>query len=244
MPANINVTVNNLPIVTLLANNGVTFCQSDSSILSTTFNTSNKYQWYINNLLLVNDTLNNIVAKTSGLYTLKVKDLNRCEQKADTTITVNALPAKPLITKELNELVSSASNGNQWLLNKLLIPNATSKRITISQIGNYQVFVTDLNGCKSDTSSPFVYSSVAQIIDVENLINLYPIPANQNFSLSSTYPITELVINDWSGKVVLNKTIENSNEIINVANLASGVYAVKLLVTNVGWITKTISIVR
>ncbi len=240
----ISLSINPLPVVNLFANNGVTFCQSDSSILSTTFNPGNKYQWYLNNQLLVNDTLNNIVARTSGLYTLNVKDLNTCEQHADTNITVNALPATPFITKESNELVSSALNGNQWLLNQLLIPNVTSKRLTISQIGNYQVFVTDLNGCKSDTSAPFVYTSVARINDAENLISLYPIPANQNFSLNSSYPIIELVIHDWSGKIVMSKNVENANEIINVSNLAPGIYAVKILVNNIGWITKTISIVR
>lgn len=240
----ISLSINPLPVVNLTTNNGVAFCQGDSSVISATSNPGNTYQWFLNNQTLVNDTLYQIATKTSGVYMVKVKDINACQQQADTTITVNALPATPVITKESNELVSSALNGNQWLLNQLLIPNATSKRLTISQIGNYQVFVTDLNGCKSDTSAPFVYTSVARINDAENLISLYPIPANQNFRLNSSYPIIELVIHDWSGKTVMSQNVENTNEIINVANLAPGIYAVKILVNNIGWITKTISIVR
>jgi hypothetical protein len=76
--------------------------------------------------------------------------------RAMVTVTINALPATPVITASGSttfctggsvDLTSSAASGNVWS------NTATTATITVNTTGNYSVTVTDANGCSS-VSSP------------------------------------------------------------------------------------------
>jgi hypothetical protein len=82
---------------------------------------------------------------------------NGCSGKTTVTITVRQAPDKPTVTRNGNELVSSATSGNQWLKNGVVIPGATSQTYLPSTSTNYSVITTDANGCSSLPSDPFNY---------------------------------------------------------------------------------------
>ncbi len=67
-------------------------------------------------------------------------------------ITVNPLPAQPVITQNGDQLTTNATGNLLWST------GGTSQTITPPSSGSYTVTVTDVNGCSS-TSAPFSYTA-------------------------------------------------------------------------------------
>ncbi len=103
---------------------------------------------------------------TAGTFNYYVAQMNAAGYegpRAMVTVTVNALPATPVIsasgattfcTGGSVDLTSSATSGNVWST------NATTASITVSTSGSYTVTVTDVNGCTA--------TSAATTINVSN----------------------------------------------------------------------------
>lgn len=147
------VTVNTLPvkpIINLIGDS--TFCAGDSVSLVTN---------YSNNIVWSNrDTVSTIVAKSSGLYSVRYTDANGCSATSNTkTISVNNNPSTPLITTSGSlefcdgnsvTLTSSSAANNRWS------NGDTSNAITVSAGGNYNVKVIDANGCEAVSQNVLV----------------------------------------------------------------------------------------
>ncbi len=152
-----------------VSNNGpTTFCEGGSVYLNSSATSGN--QWYKNNILMDGETDQSLFVKTSGNYSVTVTNNNGCisnGSSSPTTVTVNALPNKPTITSTGStiicagssvQLTSSASAGNQWFRNGILIVGATSANYIATLQGNYSVQVTNASGCGSMISNPtYVY---------------------------------------------------------------------------------------
>ncbi|MDI1235338.1 MAG: T9SS type A sorting domain-containing protein, partial [bacterium] len=121
-----------------------TFCEGDSVRLTSSI--SNTYLWS-------NGSINqSITVKTSGNYTVTVKDIKGCPlPSAPSTINVNNAPIASITTNksttfcEGDNVVLSASNGASFLWSN----NETSSSITVSNSGTYNLIVKDNIGCTS-----------------------------------------------------------------------------------------------
>jgi PKD repeat protein len=154
-PSNaITVTVNPLPAAPSITPGGpTTFCAGGSVTLTSSSATSNLWS-------PGGATTQSITATASGSYTVQFTDGNGCSAtSAPTVVTVNALPATPVITPGGPTtfcaggsvvLTSSSATGNLWSPG-----GATTQSITATAAGSYTVQVTDVNGC-SATSAPTV----------------------------------------------------------------------------------------
>ena len=134
--------------------NGVlTFCSGDSVLLSSSL--ANSYLWSNG------ATTRNIYAKVSGNYTVIVYDIYGCPSPVsdNTTVNVNALPAKPLLSPTGNQSVCS---GDSILITAPLSSSylwsnaAVSQSIYIKNTGNYSVKVKNATGCQSISSDPVI----------------------------------------------------------------------------------------
>ena len=104
---------------------------------------------------------------TAGSFTYYVSQANANNdesQRIAITVTVNALPATPVITANgattfctggSVDLSSSAATGNVWST------TATTASITVTTSGSYTVTVTDVNGCASTSAATTVNVSNA-----------------------------------------------------------------------------------
>jgi gliding motility-associated-like protein len=104
---------------------------------------------------------------SSGNYAVTVKSAAGCVS-TPTAITVNVqpvTPATPTITSSASStvcagtavtLTSSASTGNQWYESGTIIPGATGQTYTTALGGSFSVVVTNVNGCSSSPSLPYV----------------------------------------------------------------------------------------
>jgi hypothetical protein len=159
--ADVTVTVNATPSApAITSKNATTFCQGLSDTLVS--NAANGNQWLLNGTPVNNATASTYIAGAAGTYTVTASG-NGCTSAASAgiTITVNAIPAVPVITSKNattfcqgsgDTLSSNATNGNQWFLNGTAITSATGATYVATTAGNYSAAVT-LNSCSSAASA-------------------------------------------------------------------------------------------
>ncbi len=87
-----------IPVITYAAGANV-FCTGDSALLNTVVvqpDPAAAFNWYRNGTLVGNGR--SIVAKLEGSYLLECINVNGCSNKTSLNVTVNPLPAKPVLT--------------------------------------------------------------------------------------------------------------------------------------------------
>ncbi|MES2287813.1 MAG: T9SS type A sorting domain-containing protein [Bacteroidota bacterium] len=163
------------------------------------------------------------------------------------TITVNAIPATPVITANGAVLTSSASTGNQWYLNSAIVPNAISQTYTATQNGNYTVIVT-VSGCSS-VASAAVNVINAGIDQSSNnyFFNVYPNPNDGNFNVSFNVPSKatyKLELRNTLGQLVYNETLTDFSgsysKQMDVSQFGKGIYLISLTNSNNNTIKKVV----
>jgi hypothetical protein len=147
-------------------------------------------------------------------------------------VTVNPVPATPIITATGNTLQSDAPAGNQWYLDGIAIAGATSQTWTAQQSGWYWVIVT-LNGCSSESSIHLNLFMVGQQELNGGTVNIYPVPNNGKFTVSIISPLQELytiTVYSTLGVIIYEKKDVNVdgqlNQVIDLGPVFNGIYTV------------------
>ena len=90
------LTVNPQPLSKIITSDNLTFCQNGKAILKSSDVKSNYYyQWQKNDINILSATNSNFSADKSGLYSLKITDLNKCNNISE-PVRVNVYP-KPVL---------------------------------------------------------------------------------------------------------------------------------------------------
>ncbi len=187
---------------------------------------------------------------SQGSYSVTVTNGSGCAGSTSATVTVNPVPATPVITQSNDTIFCSVTASSyQWYRNDTLISGATGKFYHPTQNGNYKVTVTDA-GC-SATSSAFNYigGGVSSVALANSSVIIYPMPAYSYFiAESKTAALQSVALYDILGKRVLsadirdvNTGIDNKKAKINLQGLPAGVYFVQLKTTNA---TSTLKLVK
>jgi hypothetical protein len=169
--------------------------------------------------------IQNPVVTPSVATTYKVIIKNGpCVATDSITVTVNSPPAKPGITLSGNMLESSSSSGNQWFRDGSELQGATSQLLDPPGNGQYQVQVTDANGCVSELSDPFDVTWLsADQISSPTEITIYPNPTTGVLTISTTLPESTLEISVFNslGKNILTEKGEGT---IDLSGFEDGIY--------------------
>jgi Zn-dependent metalloprotease len=224
------VTVNSQPsIPTVNANGATTFCSGGQVTLSTTL-TGVNYQWLKDTINITGAISPSLIANTSGNYRLDVSNTFGCKSSSTVTIVnVFANPPKPTITINGNTLNSTATQGNQWFRNTILITGAVSSSYIPTQSGSYTTQVTNSNNCQT-LSDPVSYTMTG-INEIETThFLIYPNPNDGKFKVESNIEsIVNLEIHDVLGKQVLKTyQITKGENFLDVSELSKGVYMIVL----------------
>ena len=139
---------------------------------------------------------------------------------------------KPLITRDASgNLISSASSGNQWYKDGVVIPGAqaTSYKPTIP--GNYTV-IASIDGCNSPASDVHVYIPTS-ILRLENgqYVKLYPNPVTSLCRLEyKLIGVRRLYLKvfDLNGSQMLEMKDVASGSVIPVSGWPAGSYLLKV----------------
>lgn len=189
-------------------------------------------------------TVNYSATATSGNVT--VAGSNSCGLGIASTlaVTVHPIPETPVISSNGSLLTSSAPAGNQWYLNGVLIPGATSVTYTALESGLYTCVVT-LDGCPSEVSNEiFVDLTGIETPDAASF-KLYPVPNNGQFTVElgamGQGNFVVEITNTLGMKVYRSENFNLENAVtrqMDVQNLPNGLYYV--ILTN----GKNINLVR
>ncbi len=177
-------------------------------------------------------TLNGQTYSLSGIYTQTVPATNGCDSVITLNLTLNQTP-DARITPNGNTLSASGGDSYQWLdcdKGNAAIPSATSSTLLTDGKGRYAVVITT-NGCK-DTSDCFDASKSGIKQYGENVLTLYPNPADQQVVISSTVAFSNAAVRliHTNGQRTLYKTDYSGNKIVlDLGGLATGVYVVEII---------------
>ena len=227
----VKVTVNTAAMPVISNNRPLTFCNGDSTVLSSSYNTAN--QWLLNGSVISGATAKTIVVKNSGNYSVTVNINGNNISSATVTVVANPIPAKPTIVRDINNnLVSSANAGNQWYTDTTAaVVGQSSKYFKPSTTGYYSVQVNQ-SGCLSPFSDIYYYILTAIInYGTSNQIDIYPNPAKDRIVIKHNFSALEKVnleLLDMNGRVLYKQSYLKNIEQISIANLGNGLYYIHL----------------
>jgi hypothetical protein len=147
-------------------------------------------------------------------------------------MTVNPTPATPLISMSVYPVLRASVTGTNynWMLDGNAAGSST-QNLTMSKNGKYTVQV-EVNGCWSDTSLAYIYTSSA-ISGIEDIkIFAYPNPTADKLFIklpNSNNNFTVKII-DKNGRTVHSSLLNNinGNAELNTDMIASGVYTIEV----------------
>jgi len=225
--ASVNVTSNNLVI-----------CQDESAAFEANVQnagSSPEVQWFLNNQLILEDSLTFISNTLSNNDIIKcvVISSNVCAtpnevQSNPINITVNPLPAVSVVFTDLNGgvLVSSTGfNSYQWFLNDQPISGANESTYIPTANGNYSVTVTNEFGCESSAGALLTILSLNGVV-MESM-SIYPNPNNGSFTIQHDLTSPKITVYSLDGKVVFEGELMNKMTTMNL-DLMAGTYLVEL----------------
>ena len=178
------------------------------------------YQWS-NGIITSSNTITQ-----SGTYTLSVTNDAGCAGSVSIDVEFNPIPSSPTITQIGNVLTATGEGDFSWTLDNNVISNNTTNALTITELGNYEVVVTDANGCTSAEGSIVVSVISTNELNQKNTL-IYPNPAVNNVNLllpsAGIYSIT---ITDISGKIVSTSLITGTSSQLDISSLSYGIYQI------------------
>lgn len=182
------------------------------------------YEWS------TSETTKEIIINTPGKYYVIGTMSNGCKSCSDTVeIFVDPPPDKPVITREMNTLVSTESQFYQWLFEGDSIPGANNRKLDIIENGSYSVIVTVGQTCY-EQSDPFIVLKVDELTN-DGFVSVNPNPAGNFIELkvfSNNSGILGYRIMDINGRVIIQENdIKNDlfyTKKIDLSGLSQGIY--------------------
>jgi hypothetical protein len=151
--------------------------------------------------------------------------------------TICILPAKPTITASglgttQVMLTSSATTGNQWYRNGVLLSGATGTMFTVSDEGLYTVQAS-VDGCTGELSDIFsiIVTDIIKPLGEAGLI-LSPNPASDELHIAiqgvGPEDVSEGVVYDVFGRVVARWEVRGGSGAVSVRDYAPGSYVLRI----------------
>jgi hypothetical protein len=160
-------------------------------------------------------------------------------------VTVNAIPAAPVVTNTGTTLHSSAPAGNQWYFEGTLIAGAIAQTYVATQEGYYWDIVT-LSGCSSDTSNHKLILTTGINSHSSVAINLFPVPNDGQFNISITTASAQSfsiqVYNNLGVKIFEDAKVDvdgSLQKVIDLRPVPNGVYIV-IIANNLNQVVRKI----
>lgn len=165
----------------------------------------------------------------SGTYTRHYPSLMGCDSQVVLSLTLHPVP-EAIITVDVDTLgTTQAYVTYQWMKNGVEISGATQAKYTVGENADYQVIVTTQSGC-IDTSDIYTVTNhgvhVKQVNSLKQSVQVYPNPTNGKLSIKAPVAVR------WELLSVDGRTLKQGNgksQVINLENLAAGIYLLKIL---------------
>lgn len=228
------ITVNITSAPTITASGPIVFCFGSSVVLTSSAASGNR--WYRNNIAIADSTGQTLTATESGNYTARVITAS-CTSSASNSVvvTVNPVPAAPVISQSGSNLLSSASSGNQWYKDGTIISGATGQTYTPTAVGVYTTNIT-VSGCISPFSNDITLVSLSTSNSLDSNVKAGPNPT-QNFleiTYTGTSPSIIVSVLDLSGNVLIKRDVFTKTYQLDLRALVPGYYVLQIITPDNG----------
>ena len=223
-----------IPLIT--SSKGAAICAGDSTVLTASSSTGT-FAWSNNGVVIASATSKTYAVLGAGNYRIVNTDTKGCSSESSGfTVGVNPLPAKPVISWSGVQFSTTATGVNyQWLLNGALVSGATASTHKPLNTGDFRLRVTDPNGCVNVSDSfKLVVTALANLVTTpsSNIATVYPNPASNKVVLEfATLPAINLNFQlvSPSGKVLSSTIGRNKVNVIDVSDVQSGNYFIRVI---------------
>ena len=220
--------------------NDTTFCAGNSiTISSGNTDTGMTYLWS------TGETTNSIVVDSTGMYSVTITNANGCSNTDSINIEVIDVPSISGIDTTMNTNGSytfGATNAlnvadYSWNFGDGNTSTDEFPTHTYTQGGNYTVILIVSNECGSDTAEISInYTTSIYQLDLGNEeMVLYPNPAKDLITLEniSKFKMESVTVYNILGQVIYTGKTKNENSYqLNVQQYASGIYNIRIFLTN------------
>lgn len=216
------VTVVALPDVA--AGSDITICSGEEVTLNA--NGALTYQWTGG---IVNGQP--FTPANTATYTVTGTTVNGCSNTDNVTVFVNATPTA--VATIVNDVTLEATPGSynyQWIncTTGTDVPNASFATFNALANGTYAVIVSTNQGC-SDQSDCITIDAVGIQENVTIEMGVQPNPTTGELTLSMPSELkAQAQVFDAQGKLVIDQVSVSNGSILNLANMTTGVYMVRV----------------
>jgi len=234
--AGVMISVKQSPYVSAAAFPGVA-CQGQNVVLNATG--ANSYQWSHS----ATGAITTVTASGPASYTVIGTGTNNCSASAVVNLQVNNSPTitasvsqNTMCISETITLTAQGANTYAWVSS--VSGNVLNGSTVVYQpmSGGNETYVatgTDANGCKSSASVSFIVDACTGIREVAGTFGqfrAYPNPASETLHIESeSGNVTEIIVTDMTGRVVMKAQPNNSAYVLNITHLNGGVYMVTVV---------------
>lgn len=214
----------------------LSICPGDTTIIKA--NSSPFYTWFKNDSAIKAKDISflKVTQNDTGVFKIAYSDgLGHFDSSRQIVITKSPFqkPPTPSIFRDAEGfLTSNYNSGNQWYKDGVAIPGATDIKYKPLENASYTV-TTVQNGCASLKGTSYFYL-VTDIINLsENqFIKVSPNPYTTNvflhFFLLKYNTLNADVFDFSTGRIVANRKTLNTGTNLDIANLSSGIYLVRV----------------
>ena len=223
--ASVEVILNALPVVNILGASQV--CSNDLplTLSAQATTTGTNYLWSNQ------QTTSTIQVSSAGSYLLTFTDENNCVGKDTLIVTVNNSPNVnagldlTVCEYDFPITVNATGNGSTILWNT----GATTPFISVTQAGTYTVTTTASNGCQATDTMEVFTDECASLTEESIAFSVYPNPTSEMLTITSTLNTeASIFVYNLEGKIVQQASILGNEKQINLADLSSGTYLLKV----------------
>ncbi|HRP88988.1 MAG TPA: GEVED domain-containing protein [Edaphocola sp.] len=244
------VTVDSLPIVDL--GGDVDICEGDTAILDAGAGAAS-YLWN------TGATTQTITVSTDGVYSVVVTNNNGCVASDSMEVEVDSLPTVAGITVTgtspmFNFTANNTNHVDDYSWNfgdGSSISSDSNPSHTYAVVGNdtsYTVTLIVSNDCGSDTATVVVAiqgNSIKGFNLDANTLKLYPNPTSQTVTIdnNSGFKMKNIIITNVLGQQVMKIAVKSNKQVIDVAQLISGLYQVTVEFEE-GIVTRKLEVIK
>ncbi len=187
------------------------------------------------------NTANNTTL-TAGTYYVQITDANGCTTSGSYEVT------EPSVI-DLNSFTTSDMGNNDGSIDLNVVGGTpgytyswsngeTTEDLSNLNAGIYTVVVTDYNGCTAEVSAEVLNENNANTSVLQDIsLNVFPNPSYGNVKISWKGSGMKLSVVEQSGRVVLNRSVQNFQTIM-LTDLEAGMYMITIKSTNGSTATK------
>ncbi|WP_412464112.1 T9SS type A sorting domain-containing protein [Flavobacterium mekongense] len=208
-------------------------CNGDSNGAASVNNASGgtapyTYNWTPNNP--TGDGTTAVSGLTAGTWTCTVTDDNSCT--ATHSFTITQPTAINTTVTQADGILTAIETGAtyQWYScpDTVLINNETNQTLIPTVLGNYQVEIT-VGNCSAVSDCIAVTALGNNSFEPVTNFNIYPNPTNEWLKIDTGIDRTFVIVNQLGQTLKKFEANANTENIINIADLADGIYYIKQL---------------